>query len=103
MRSDFLGDCALFEGLPEAINQGLYLIPRLNREQTQEAIEGPARVFGAQVDPALTTCLLNDQEGLVHELSGQRGQTDQLPVLQHVLMRIWDLAQTQAAAPRACA
>jgi len=22
MRSDFIGDCALFQGLPEAINQG---------------------------------------------------------------------------------
>ena len=30
MRSDFLGDCALFTGLPEAINDGQYLTPRLS-------------------------------------------------------------------------
>ncbi|MDF3014129.1 MAG: putative rane protein, partial [Cellvibrio sp.] len=31
MRSDFLGECAQFCGLPEAINDGQYLVPRLNR------------------------------------------------------------------------
>jgi Novel STAND NTPase 1 len=50
MRAEFLGDCALFYGLPEAINQGLYLTPRLTREQLREAIEGPARVFEGRID-----------------------------------------------------
>src|SRR5688572_862520 len=38
MRSDFLGDCAIFHGLPEAINASQYLTPRLTREQCSEAI-----------------------------------------------------------------
>ena len=33
MRSDFLGDCAEFKNLAEAVNEGEYLIPRLNRRQ----------------------------------------------------------------------
>src|SRR2546423_760754 len=33
IRSDFLGDCAQYRDLPEAINDGQYLIPRLQREQ----------------------------------------------------------------------
>jgi len=33
MRSDFFGDCAIFEGLPEALNESQYLTPRLTREQ----------------------------------------------------------------------
>ncbi len=89
MRSDFLGDCALFEGLPEVINRGLFLTPRLTREQTQEAIEGPTEVFDARVDTALTARLLNNM--------GE--QADQLPVLQHALMRIWDLVTRLDAAP----
>ena len=60
MRSDFLGDCAVFHGLPEAINAGQFLTPRLTREQRREAIVGPAMVFGGQVEPALVNRLLND-------------------------------------------
>ena len=33
MRTDFLGDCDLFYGLPQAMNRGRYLVPRLTREQ----------------------------------------------------------------------
>ena len=55
MRSDFIGDCALFHNLPEAINQGLFLTPRLNREQLRAAIEEPAGVFGGEVEPALVS------------------------------------------------
>ncbi|MCP4702026.1 MAG: tetratricopeptide repeat protein [Gammaproteobacteria bacterium] len=82
MRSDFLGDCALFHGLPEAINQNLYLTPRLTREQLREAIEQPALVFGRELDPALVNRLLNDLGD----------NPDQLPVLQHALMRMWRIA-----------
>ena len=45
MRSDHLGDCDDFLGLPEALNESQYLVPRLNRER------GPARDRGA--DPAV--------------------------------------------------
>jgi len=84
MRSDFLGDCALFHGLPEAINQGLFLTPRLNREQLRAAIEEPAAVFGGKIEPALVNHLLNDAGN----------NPDQLPVVQHALMRMWTIAST---------
>lgn len=79
MRSDFFGDCALFSGLPEAINQSQYLTPRLTRDQRQAAIVGPARVFGADVAPELVNHLLNEMSN----------DPDQLPLLQHLLMRMW--------------
>jgi tetratricopeptide (TPR) repeat protein len=85
MRSDFLGDCALFHGLPEAINQGLFLTPRLNREQLRAAIEEPAAVFGGKIEPALVNQLLNDAGN----------NPDQLPVVQHALMRMWTIASTK--------
>ncbi|MCP4115593.1 MAG: hypothetical protein GY737_09340 [Desulfobacteraceae bacterium] len=80
MRSDFLGDCAKFRDLPETINDGQYLIPRMTREQKRRAIEGPAAVYRANLAPRLVQHLLNDVGD----------NPDQLPILQHVLMRIWD-------------
>lgn len=80
MRSDFLGECSQFPGLAEAINQSEYLVPRLNRDQWRSAIEGPVRVGGGSIAPRLVQRLLND----VGE------DPDQLPLLQHALMRTWD-------------
>ena len=80
MRSDFLGDCARFRDLPEMLNDGQYLIPRLTRDQRRATIEGPVAVSGATIAPRLTQRLLND--------AGD--DPDALPVLQHALMRTWD-------------
>lgn len=94
MRSDFLGDCALFPNLPEAINDGQFLAPRLTREQTAGAIRGPARLFGAEVEAALVNRLLNDLGP----------DPARLPVLQHALQRLWTLAvdrQPKGAGERA--
>src|SRR6185295_7888383 len=37
MRSDYLGNCAQFRDLPERINGGLYLVPRMRRDQLEQA------------------------------------------------------------------
>lgn len=79
MRSDYLGDCSQFWGLPEAINESQYLIPRLTRDQLREAITGPVAVGGGKITPRLVNRLLNDVGD----------NQDQLPVLQHLLMRSW--------------
>ncbi len=80
MRSDFIGDCARFYGLPEAMNQSQYLVPRLNRVQLKSVIESPARLYGGKLNPSITSLLLNE--------SGK--VKDELPLLQHALMRMWD-------------
>lgn len=80
MRSDFLGDCTAFRGLPEAINKGQYLIPRMSREERKLAITGPVAVAGVKIAPRLVTKLLND----VGE------SPDHLPILQHSLMRTFN-------------
>ena len=82
MRSDFLGQCATFWDLPEAVNESQYLIPRLTREQLQETIVGPIGLAGGDITARLLTQLLND--------IGADQKQDQLPVLQHLLMRIWN-------------
>jgi hypothetical protein len=79
MRSDYLGDCAQFRDLPEALNDGQYLIPRMSRDQRRQAIEGPVAVGGGGIAPRLVQRLLNEIGD----------DPDQLPVLQHALMRTW--------------
>jgi tetratricopeptide (TPR) repeat protein len=80
MRSDFIGECIEFPGLPEAVNSGQYLVPRMTRDELRSAITGPVAVGGAEITPRLVLRLLNEV-GNDH---------DQLPVLQHALMRTWD-------------
>ena len=53
MRSDFIGNCTEFEGLTEAINDGQYLVPRMDREERRSAITGPVAVGGAEISPRL--------------------------------------------------
>ena len=79
MRSEFLGRASVYRGLPEAIDQGQYLIPRLSRDQLRKAIESPARVAGGELEEALIQRLLNDLGD----------DQDHLPVLQHALLRCW--------------
>ena len=80
MRSDFIGECMEYPGLPEALNAGQYLVPRMTRDELRSAITGPVAVAGAEIAPRLVQRLLN-------EIGGDQ---DQLPVLQHALMRTWE-------------
>ena len=84
MRSEFIGNCAQFHDLPEAINDSQFLTPLLTRTQRKEAILGPLQLAGGDIAPALLQRILND---IGYE-------ADQLPVMQHALMRTW-----QAASP----
>lgn len=80
MRSDFLGDCTDFPGLPEAINQGVYLVGRMTRDAIRSAIVGPMAVAGGTIASRLVTRVLNDLGD----------DQDQLPRVQHALMRTWN-------------
>ena len=80
MRSDFIGECSRFQDFTSLINKSNYLIPRMTRENFQRVIEGPLEVVGVNIDPKLTQILLQDVGD----------NPDQLPVLQHALMRTWE-------------
>ena len=79
MRSDFIGDCAQFPELTKYINDSHYLIPQMTREQKRLAIVGPIAVGGGKIAPRLLQQLLNDLGD----------NPDQLPIMQHALMRTW--------------
>ena len=120
MRSEYLGACALIDGLAEAINRGQYLTPRLSREQCRLAIEEPARVCGVEIESALTNRLLNDLAAFApwNEIEVRPAQgkepgslagtaqldrlarrADQLPLMQHVLNRLWTQAIDRGEMP----
>ena len=87
MRSDYLGDCARFPGLPEALNSGQYLVPRMTREQRRSIIVKPIELRHAHINQPLVNRLLNDVGD----------NPDQLPILQHALLRTWDYWARHAA------
>jgi tetratricopeptide (TPR) repeat protein len=82
MRSDFIGDCAQFQGLPEAVSATQFLVPSLTRDQREQVIRGPLREAHASIESELVERLLNDSAD----------ELDQLPVLQHCLLRLWERA-----------
>lgn len=80
MRSDFIGNCSVFPHLTDHINRSNYLVPQMTREQKKMVIEGPVAVAGGRISQRLVKRLLTDVGN----------DQDQLPILQHALMRTWD-------------
>jgi WD40 repeat protein len=79
MRSEFLGVCARFKGLAEAVNHTQYLLPQMERPALLRAIREPAPLYDGEVSRELAERLIADAGG---------GQ-DQLPLIQHGLMLLW--------------
>ncbi|HSU27235.1 MAG TPA: hypothetical protein VLJ68_02560 [Chitinophagaceae bacterium] len=84
MRSDYIGQCAAFRGLPEYIGFSQFFVPRLNRTQLQLVVEEPAVLSGNHITRRLT-------ERLIHDLTEG---VDQLPILQHALNQVWHAADS---------
>ncbi|GLS22113.1 hypothetical protein GCM10007874_51300 [Labrys miyagiensis] len=82
MRSDFIGDCSRFHGLPEAVSAAQFLAPALDRSQREATIRNPIAKADGSIDAVLVERLLNDSDD----------ELDQLPVLQHCLLCLWECA-----------
>ena len=82
MRSEFLGECARFNGLAEAVNRTQYLVPRMDRDGLMRAIRRPALLYGGEVS-------LDLAERLIADVGGRE---DELPLIQHGLMYMWNTA-----------
>jgi len=79
MRSDYIGQCSSFRGLPEHIGFSQFFVPRLKRKELKQVIEEPALLSGNKISNRLVERLVYDiSEGI-----------DQLPILQHALSQIW--------------
>lgn len=82
MRSDYIGQCAAFRGLPEFIGFSQFFVPRLQRKELQQVIEEPAILSGNRISKRLIDRLIYDLEDA----------EDHLPILQHALKEIWKAA-----------
>jgi WD40 repeat protein len=91
LRSDLIPACEQYRGFTDLINNSSFLVSRMKRENIREAIVGPVKNAGAEIDYDLVELLLDE----VNERS------DQLPVLQHALMRTWIYWKEQGEAERA--
>ena len=85
IRSDFLGNCVNYQTLTEYINQSHYLVPQMTREAYKSAILGPLALASVRINPDLLQEILNNL--------GEK--YDQLPVLQHLMMRVYDYWKTK--------
>ena len=85
IRSDFLGNCVNYQTLTDYINQSHYLVPQMTREAYKSAILGPLALAGVRINPDLLQEVLNNL--------GEK--YDQLPVLQHLMMRMYDYWKTK--------
>jgi len=82
MRSDYIGQCSAFRGLPDYIGFSQFFVPRLKRKDLKQVILEPAELSGNRISQRLVERLLYDlSEGV-----------DQLPILQHALKQIWRAA-----------
>ncbi len=82
MRSDYIGQCASFPGLPEYIGFSQFFVPRLKRKEMYQVVKEPALLSGNRISQRLVEILINElREGF-----------DQLPVLQHALNKLWETA-----------
>lgn len=79
IRSDLITECSQYRGFTNLINGSSYMVSRMNRESMREAIVGPVKTIGAEIDPDLVELLVNEVSGPDY----------QLPILQHALMRTW--------------
>jgi WD domain, G-beta repeat len=97
MRSDFLGRCANFPGLADAVNNCQYLTPILTANDLREAIVGPAADYGAKVSDELVHQILGEMQ------TGVTYDADNLPLMQHALLWLWlratDIDANAATAP----
>lgn len=79
MRSEFLGACARFSAFAELVNAVQYLLPRMRHEDILRAIREPALLYDGMVSRELAERLIADTGG----------NQDQLPLIQHGLMRLY--------------
>jgi WD40 repeat protein/energy-coupling factor transporter ATP-binding protein EcfA2 len=91
IESGALSEITKFRGLPEVINQGQYLMPRMTKQDLRQVIMFPLERQKIHIDETLRGAILDNVEYT----------DDQLPILQHALMRTvenWETARDEAIA-----
>ena len=94
MRSDFIGNCEVFPALSKKVSESQFLVPILDPEQKRKAIIRPS--LAEEIEAADYSPFAFD-DGLVSIIVNESGtRIDQLPLMQHALMRTWTCAARRA-------
>lgn len=80
LRSEYVSECGRFHSLTNLMNSSSYLLPQIPVDQLAAVIEEPVKLSGGSIDRSLVKLILGDLE----ERPGH------LPVLQHLMMRLWN-------------
>ncbi len=106
MRSEHLSDCACFLELPDAINKASYLVRRLDESEMHDAIVCPTErlLRLRRLDDENTARLPEEVRfssevtaRLLRDVKAISDDPDHLPLLQHVLARLWQAAGARVA------
>ncbi|MEU2790425.1 helix-turn-helix domain-containing protein [Streptomyces sp. NPDC007100] len=90
VRADFYDRCLAYPGLGAALQRGHVALGPMSEAQLREAVTGPAREAGLEIEPGLVEVLVRDagvSPGSTAELGLAR--TGILPLLSHALMSTW--------------
>lgn len=79
IRSDVISLCEHYRGFSDILNNSSFLVSPMSGKGIREAITGPLKTAGVEIDSDLLELLVSE----VSECS------DQLLVLQHFMMRLW--------------
>ena len=77
---NYMSNCTPYRGLPEAISEGQFLLPRLNRGNLKEIITLPLAAQELQIEKDLVNRILEDYND----------DDNNLPLLAHSLQRSWN-------------
>ena len=80
LRSDFLGDVAVYQVLKEEIQNHLEIVPPMNMDELRHAMEGQVDQVGLRFEADLSQQILDDVEG----------EPGAMPLLEHALWELWN-------------
>lgn len=99
IRADYISKLIYFKRLPSLFSNNIYFIPAIDDEGLKSAIEEPAKRYKKIFEPDLIDLLVRKCNEIKlfkrerdHILS-ESEEDDTLPLLQHLLMRLWNQFQ----------
>jgi WD40 repeat protein/energy-coupling factor transporter ATP-binding protein EcfA2 len=87
IRSDFIDECQHFNDLNHLINESSHILPKLTYDDLKEVISKPAEKAGGKIEANLVLEILDEL----------KDRQDPLPLLQHLLNRMWENWLDQSA------
>ncbi|NMC34731.1 MAG: CHAT domain-containing protein [Veillonellaceae bacterium] len=79
LRADFLGECAPYPALKQAIQAHAEIIPPMTQSELRSAIEQQAGAVGLRFEAGLAETILSDVQA----------EPGAMPLLQHALLQLW--------------